>query len=594
MIIIRMSVERVRFEPVRLTERGVRNPSGVLLGIPNGGFATEGGVVRDRSARENDRVPAFVYPTNPIFKNLGERKVFESIVPLLSDGDAIFANLEISDPREGDIEIDLVLLLQDYGCMVIEVKGAHITFDRGSWIQSDPSGSHKIDPAAQAKRNMYALRDYITSKWSQGVLRSDWIVAFPHSNVVDVRDPNLPISKIIQKDGLQHGIKQIKNLLTNINSFPLPAYEKWVDIAIKNLIPLAAQDADRESVLGNNYEFIRGLTHERRVILDQLEENNKYYVKGPAGSGKTWLAFEQAKRWKNDGLKVGVVAYNRGLISYMLKKNAELNQEERADWVGTFHDLATHLGSTAGAPQHYDEEVDRYRDDLLAKSLSATDEWHFDAWVVDEAQDFLPSWWETLKNLLKDSSKGRMAIFGDDQQQVFGHRPAPEGFFANLRLTENLRNSQQIAKAVSSFVSKPTEARGPHAFEIEYVEVANGLDTFEIADDVVADLTDKQFWHPGEIALLTTKSRHPEHVRMADRDRNAHWDSLWTNEDVFYCTVGGFKGLERPVVVLAIDGFHNDAEKDDMLYVGMSRARDKLVVVASNDIIQYLGEKQIE
>jgi hypothetical protein len=43
MIIIRMSVERVRFEPVRLTERGVRNPSGVLLGIPNGGLAREGG-----------------------------------------------------------------------------------------------------------------------------------------------------------------------------------------------------------------------------------------------------------------------------------------------------------------------------------------------------------------------------------------------------------------------------------------------------------------------------------------------------------------------------------------------------------------------
>jgi hypothetical protein len=162
-------------------------------------------------------VPAFVYPPNPIFKNLGERKVFESLLPLLSDGDAIFANLEISDPREGDIEIDLVVLLQDYGCMVIEVKGAHITFDKGSWIQSDPSGSHKIDPAAQAKRNMYALRELITSKWSQGVLRCDWIVAFPHSNVVDVRDPNLPISKIIQKDAhlkpqLSHPLCQIAAL----------------------------------------------------------------------------------------------------------------------------------------------------------------------------------------------------------------------------------------------------------------------------------------------------------------------------------------------------------------------------------------------
>ncbi len=539
-------------------------------------------------------MPPFIYPPNPIFKNLGERKVFESILPLLSDGDAIFANLEISDPREGDIEIDLVLLLQDYGCMVVEVKGAHITFDNGSWIQSDPSGSHKIDPAAQAKRNMYALRDYITSKWSQGVLRTDWIVAFPHSNVVNVRDPNLPISKVIQKDGLDYGLSQIRNLLTNIKTFQLPAYDKWVDVASRNLIPLAAQETDRESVLGNNYEFIRGLTHERRIILDQLEENNRYYVKGPAGSGKTWLAFEQARRWKKDGLKVGVVAYNRGLVSYMLNKNAELPKSEQADWVGTFHDLAILIGSTAGSPQHYDEEIDRYREDLILKASSAHDDEKFDAWVIDEAQDFLPSWWETLKLLLFDPTQGKMALFGDDQQQVFGYRPIPEGFFANMRLTENLRNSQQIARVVGSFLTKPHSARGPHAFEIEYVEVPEGQSTFEVADDIVAELTDKEFWHPGEIALLTTKNRHPEHSRMAEKNRNAHWESLWANEDVFYCTVGGFKGLERPVVVLAIDGFHNDTEKEDVLYVGISRARDKLVIVASSDILQIIKSKEAD
>ena len=173
---------------------------------------------------------------------------------------------------------------------------------------------------------------------------------------------------------------------------------------------------------------------------------------------------------------------------------------------------------------------------------------------------------------------------------VFGPRAEPEGFFASLRLKENLRNSQQIAHAISKFVDKPTIARGPHAFEIEYVEVTDG-DTFDVADDVVANLTDKEFWHPGEIALLTTKKRHPEHERQSNHDRVGHWDSLWTNEDVFYCTVGGFKGLERPVVVLAIDGFHEDSDQDDVLYVGMSRARDKLVIVASKEILKHLQEK---
>jgi superfamily I DNA/RNA helicase len=277
----------------------------------------------------------------------------------------------------------------------------------------------------------------------------------------------------------------------------------------------------------------------------------------------------------------------------MINKNSEAPEDQRVEWVSTFHEYAISIGTTAGSPQFYGEEIDRYREDLISKASTLSVGLKFDAWVVDEAQDFLPSWWETLKLSLRDPESGKMALFGDDQQLVFGPRSEPEGFFASLRLKENLRNSQQIALAISKFIEKPTIARGPYAFEIEYVEVTQG-DTFEVADDVVANLTDKEFWHPGEIALLTTKKRHPEHERQSDHDKVGHWDSLWTNEDVFYCTVSGFKGLERPVVVLAIDGFHEDSDQDDVLYVGMSRARDKLVVVASREMIQYLRELRSE
>ena len=45
------------------------------------------------------------------------------------------------------------------------------------------------------------------------------------------------------------------------------------------------------------------------------------------------------------------------------------------------------------------------------------------------------------------------------------------------------------------------------------------------------------------------------------------------------------------MVVLAIDGFHEDSDKDDVLYVGMSRARDKLVVVADSTVIREIKEK---
>jgi superfamily I DNA/RNA helicase len=108
----------------------------------------------------------------------------------------------------------------------------------------------------------------------------------------------------------------------------------------------------------------------------------------------------------------------------------------------------------------------------------------------------------------------------------------------------------------------------------------------------VANLTDIERWELKEIALLTTKHRHDEHKNRADLDRMGHWDSLWNEDSVFYCSVSGFKGLERSVVVLAVDGFHDGVDPKDVLYVGMSRARDKLIVVARKEEMDLIHSIQ--
>jgi ATP-dependent exoDNAse (exonuclease V) alpha subunit len=64
--------------------------------------------------------------------------------------------------------------------------------------------------------------------------------------------------------------------------------------------------------------------------------------------------------------------------------------------------------------------------------------------------------------------------------------------------------------------------------------------------------------------------------------------------DVFFGTVQGFKGLERSVVVLAINGIHANASQKEMLYVGMTRARDRLVVVGTKTTISTLKQNRSE
>ena len=154
-------------------------------------------------------------------------------------------------------------------------------------------------------------------------------------------------------------------------------------------------------------------------------------------------------------------------------------------------------------------------------------------------------------------------------------------------LKENLRNSQEIAKIVSKIVDQPLVARGPHGFEVEFVVSESVEDVLNDADDAVARMTDEEIWDLGQIALLTTKYRHPIHEDKA-QDPTSYWNEFWNSDDVFYGTAKGFKGLERTVVVLAINGFHETADINDLLYVGMTRARDRLVVVGTKEVLARL------
>ena len=86
--------------------------------------------------------------------------------------------------------------------------------------------------------------------------------------------------------------------------------------------------------------------------------------------------------------------------------------------------------------------------------------------------------------------------------------------------------------------------------------------------------------------LLTTAHRHPVHAELGG-DKSRHWNELWATDDVFYSTVAGFKGLERPVVVLAVDGFHEGADPRSVLYTGMSRARDLLILVGPSAVLSH-------
>ncbi|QCW51024.1 hypothetical protein FE634_12540 [Nocardioides dongxiaopingii] len=73
----------------------------------------------------------------------------------------------------------------------------------------------------------------------------------------------------------------------------------------------------------------------------------------------------------------------------------------------------------------------------------------------------------------------------------------------------------------------------------------------------------------------------------------AYRDDFFDDDYVFYGHVLGFKGLERPVVVLAANGFKDNDRAREMLYVGLSRARTQLVVCGSLESIARVGSEGV-
>ncbi len=72
-----------------------------------------------------------------------------------------------------------------------------------------------------------------------------------------------------------------------------------------------------------------------------------------------------------------------------------------------------------------------------------------------------------------------------------------------------------------------------------------------------------------------------------------YWASFWDPELPFYGHVLGFKGLERRAVVLVLNEANIVERSRERLYVGLSRARDQLVVCGDPEVVRALGGESV-
>ena len=156
-----------------------------------------------------------------------------------------------------------------------------------------------------------------------------------------------------------------------------------------------------------------------------------------------------------------------------------------------------------------------------------------------------------------------------------------------LTLEQNLRNTRQIADSFQSLALTRMRNRGGEGPDVRFVECAAEA-ALDVADEQVDRMLDEG-WRPQDVALLTVGSRHPEQVARQEEGQDEYWGSFWDDDQVFYGHVLGFKGLERSVVVLALNEGESRERSRERLYVGLSRARDCLVVCGDPAYVEAVG-----
>lgn len=542
-------------------------------------------------------------PTQPVFATASEGEAWAKLVEQAPDEWTILANLRLTDEKK-DWEFDLVVLMPDVGVIVGEVKGGNVSVSDGEWRTSTSrDGTRVIHPVDQARDGKHALWGYVRSdpRWkgsSRTRVRFGHTVITPRTTIhEDFATPDCPRWMIHGKNDLDDLAGRLWDITAKQESGFRAPTEADCDLIAEILLgrnlpqrTLLAEADERESRADR-------LTLEQAAILGATRLIPRLEVRGGAGSGKTVLATTQAKELTRGGngrpgQRVALLCYSLGLASWFRRLMETVDRKHRPAFCGTFEDLARYVGvEEFGGRDEPDFWEERLPQRMLELASSLPDGKKFDAVVVDEAQDFADLWWAPIMRSLRDEETGGLYVYSDENQRVFQRFGVPPVPLVPLVLDHNLRNTKQIADTFGPLTPMRMRARGGDGPEVTFIPTLLD-DALDVADDAVEALLED--WRPEDVALLTTGARHDEQVsRQEVLGQDGYWDTFWDTDQVFYGHVLGFKGLERRCVVLCANEASVKDRSRERLYVGLSRATDKLVVVGPPELIREIGGPEV-
>ena len=532
-------------------------------------------------------------------------------------------------------EIDFVVIIPGSGIICLEVKGVRTirrredgVWEIGAQPLIDPRG-----PFKQASEGMHSLRNYVLKRQPPlaGIPFMSAVV-FPYltfsEESVEWRAGQVIDHQRIR--GLSLGSAVLASVKSELAHFRESSSSMWladndgyptavqVDLLVSVLRPRFEKMESPRARRGRREKELLELTGEQYRALDQMQENRAVLFQGPAGTGKTYLAMEAARREAALDRSVLFLCFNK-LLAVQLSSDLGVDvtpdkwiaslrgdRSERSVTIGTLHRLL--VGLAGNPPTEAQARDSRYwskdlpdaaLETLLDGAPPADD---FDVLIVDEAQDIVePAYLDVLDLCLKGGLRdGRSLWFGDFEKQLIyagsGGRYALDQRCAHLArcsLRTNCRNVPSIAKFAHllggldpdyakvlrpdpggrpalSFYSTPPEQK---------VQLSGALQSL-LGEDI----------KPSEIVLLSPSANSKAASSLSSGQTGLSPLNNPRGGTVRWGTVHSFKGLEAPAVILT-DIESLDAERlQDLFYVGITRALDHLRIVAHTQVQRWIRQ----
>ncbi len=533
-----------------------------------------------------------------------ERKVYAALERGLDDSYSVYYSVawlsKLERGNASDGEVDFVIAHPDEGILLLEVKGGRVARDgdTGKWASIDRNDvAHPIkDPIEQVRKSKFSLLDKLNEhpKWGSRRIELGHGIVLP-----DCATPDAPLSA-----DAPHEIVAFAADMEDLGAKIRQMYRYWRSKhgdwklgadGNKALAQLLAPSFQLRTPLGASIaeddRQILELTEQQYRVLDLLARQRRVSVAGGAGTGKTVLAGEKARRLAEEGLRVLLTCYNRPLADYL---------QDRFPWIEgldilTFHRLCWDWAEEAGNPLPRTGGDREYFEKTMPEALmAAVDklEKRYDAIVVDEGQDFHETWWDPLQLCLRDPDTGILYVFYDDNQSIYQRATTfPKGLI-EISLSENLRNTKKIHELARRFYKGgEIHAAGPEGRAVEAIECQGDASTRQAVGDLLKRLVVDEEVPASHVAIPVGKAT--DNGAFAGTYQLGSV-GLTSNQQVepkkvLLQTIHGSKGLERRVVILADIDRLPAINRDELFYVGITRARAHLAVVAEKKTLKALG-----